>query len=222
MHALDLIPRHWLDRDPHCNTGIEEAFALATGGAALIDASGGAGLLTEVTSAGVSGGLGLGEIGTVASVAGTGISALSGMSQAQYQQLVAKREAEALKQKANENAAAAQRVQITRERQTALALSRGQALAAASGGGATDPTVLNIQSDIAGQGEYNALTALYEGQSRARSDQYQADIDLFRAKRIQAGAPLAATGTILGGVANFADRVARRRRDYLLSQYGDY
>lgn len=151
----------------------------------------------------------LGTIGTVASVGGTLLTAKAGLDNADYQAAVARSEAAALKQKANEDAAAAERSQITQNKKTELVQSRLRALAADSGTDATSPDILTTSGRIAGQGEYNALSSLYEGQSRARSDTYQADIDLFKADRTDAAAPLAATGTILGGISSFADKRAR-------------
>jgi hypothetical protein len=159
-------------------------------------------------------GIGLSELGTIASIGGTLLQVKGGLDNAAYQSAVARAEAAALKQKANEDAAAGQRVQGTRERQTALVQSRARALAAASGTDAASPDIINNEGQIARQGEYNALSALYEGQSKAAADNYQADIDLFRAKRIEAGAPLAAGGTLLSGISSIAN--SRLRRNYLL------
>lgn len=153
--------------------------------------------------------------GTVASIGGTLISAKSGMDNAAYQSSMARAEAAALKQKANEEAAAAQRVAGTRERQTELVLSRARALAADSGTDATSPDILSNEGQISSQGDYNALSALYEGQSRARTSNNQAEIDLFRSKRIDAAAPLAAGGTLLSGLSGLAKD---RSRSYLLDR----
>jgi hypothetical protein len=147
--------------------------------------------------------------GTVGSLGGTLLSAKASSDQADYQAQVQRANAEALKQQANTDAAAAERVQITRGRQTELALSRAQALAAGSGTSATSPDVLNTEGQIAQQGEYNAQSAFYEGQARARSDTYQANIDLFNANRIQSAAPLTAAGTLLSGISGAASNLAR-------------
>jgi hypothetical protein len=159
-------------------------------------------------AAGASSGISLGTLGTVASVGGTLLQAKAGLDNADYQAAVARSEAAALKQKANEDAAAAQRAAITQNKKTELVQSRLRALAANSGTDATSPDILTTEGRIAEQGQYNALSSLYEGQSRARSDTYQADIDLFKANRIETAAPLTAAGTILSGIGSFADRRA--------------
>src|SRR4051812_33081523 len=57
-------------------------------------------------------------------------------------------------QAAQESRAASQRDALEKGRQTGLVLSKLQARAAASGGGAADPGVLTIAGNIAGRGEY--------------------------------------------------------------------
>lgn len=244
---IELIPQRWLEYEPPglCHTGLETLFGLGTA-AAVTDIAGGAGLATlvgageatlplaagvvptlgattiaEATGAAATGagiaGTGIG-IGDVLSGAGTLISMKSGMDNAAYQAAVAKAEAEALKQRANEEAAAGQRAAETKRRQAALVGSRARALAASSGTLATDPTEVNLEEDIAGQGEYNALSALYEGMAAARSSQFQADINLFKARRTSAAAPWAAAGTLFSGLSGMLDRRSRSSR--LLSLYG--
>src|SRR4051812_33157911 len=104
---------------------------------------------------------------TVATVAGAGISAVStimggnaaadaGEAQARAQRQQAADNATALEfkaqqedQGAQESRAAAQRQALEKGRQTRLLLSTLQARAAASGGGASDPGVLDIAGKIA-------------------------------------------------------------------------
>lgn len=73
-------------------------------------------------------------------------------------------QARQLEVQAGQDRASAQRRAMEDRRQADLALSRVQALA---GGGGTDESVLNLTGKIAGEGEYNALTSLYEGEERA-------------------------------------------------------
>jgi hypothetical protein len=179
-------------------------------------AAAGAGL----TGAGVAtgAGLGLGTLGEIASIAGTGIQAIGQMNQAKAAEEAAKVEAQALKQRANEEAASAQRVAATREQQARLVQSRARALGASSGTLATDVGQEDIEGDIATQGRYNALSALYEGMAAARSSNYQADIELFKGRRARAAMPMAVGGTLLSGLSSFASK--RTRRGYLLDQFG--
>lgn len=152
-------------------------------------------------------------IGAVASIAGTGLSILSASSQAGYESAVARNQAIIARQKANEDAAIAQREAITQSRKTDLALSRARALGAASGTDAASPTQVDIEGQIAQQGGYNALSALYEGMAKSRSDAYQADIDLFKSRQIQSAAPLTALGIGLSGASRLATGIYGVSRD---------
>jgi hypothetical protein len=76
-------------------------------------------------------------------------------------------EARQLKRAAKMTRGSAQREAIEERRQARLLMSRGQAVAAASGGGASDVSVVNTLADVAAEGEYRALTALWEGEERA-------------------------------------------------------
>lgn len=58
---------------------------------------------------------------------------------------------------------------------TSYIVSQALARAAASGGGASDPTVINNIARIQGAGAYRANVARYEGDTRARSMNLQAD-----------------------------------------------
>lgn len=164
--------------------------------------------LAAPAAAGAGIGSTLSTIGTIAGLAGSGLQAVGTMNQAKYGSEVAQVQNQELNQKANQDAASAERQQITAERQTELALSRTQALAAASGGGATDPTVLNVEGQIARQGTYNALSALYNGTAAAAADRYQGKIDLFQAGQQAAAAPFAALGQVLSGISSLANNRA--------------
>jgi hypothetical protein len=161
-------------------------------------------------------GIGLSEIGTAAGVIGSGIQAIGALNQNDAAAAQQRYEAQLLKDKSNQDAAAGEQVAIGRQRQTQLALSRTQALAAGSGGGATDPGVLTLEQQTAGQGEYNSESAVYTGQAQARSDELQAQIDLFKAQQYDTAGPLAAGGAILSGIGSFADK--RLRSQYYSQQ----
>lgn len=74
-------------------------------------------------------------------------------------------------QKAGQDRASAQRQALEDRRQASLAMSRTQALA---GGGGSDESVLGLTGDIAGEGEYNALASMYEGEESALGRETQA------------------------------------------------
>lgn len=83
-------------------------------------------------------------------------------------------EASIMETQATARVAAAQRDMLDAQRVTALTQSRAQALAAASGGGASSPTALTVIGKIAKQGALNAGMALYNGEEQARTLRLQA------------------------------------------------
>jgi len=235
MRPLDLIPARWLDYEPPslCHDIISATLAAVEaelGGAAAATGLAEAGTaatvlgswspIAEAGAAAASSSFpSLSTLGTVASVAGTGLQTLAQGKQAAYGEAVAKNQAAALRQKANDDTAAAQRQQITAERRAGLITSRARALAADSGTSATSPTEVTNEGRIAQQGDYNAMSSLYEGLAASRADNAQADIDLFKGQRIAAAAPLAMGSTLLSGLTQFADR--RSRLKYFTSSGGD-
>ena len=77
-------------------------------------------------------------------------------------------EAKQLRQNAGQEVAASQRAALEERRQANLVASRQLALAAASGAGASDPTVVQMIARTAREGSYRASVALYGGEERAR------------------------------------------------------
>lgn len=86
-------------------------------------------------------------------------------------------DANMLEQQAGQEIAASQRVAFNEDRQSKLVQSRALALAAASGGSATDPTVLRIISGIASEGAYRQNVALYQGEEKARQMRLTAEAE---------------------------------------------
>lgn len=131
----------------------------------------------------------------------------------EHQRLVAERQAEAFEIEAGQKRAIGQRNAAELRRQGRLVLSRGQAVAAASGAGALDPTVIGLLGDVDREVEIRALNAMFEGEEAGRGLEFGAALEraggegqLF-ASRAEAQASraratnsfLAAGGTILSG-----------------------
>lgn len=104
----------------------------------------------------------LGAAGTAVSAVGT---IQAGAAEKRNQDFIAKQE----EAKAKEELAASQREAQQSRNEAELAMSRQQALAASSGGGAgfDSPTIVRLMTETAGQGQLNAGTTLYGGQQRA-------------------------------------------------------
>ena len=114
--------------------------------------------------------------------------------QSEQNRLIAERNALILEEQAKFNAAnleiqataeqaLSQRKFLDEKKRKRLALSRVTALSSASGAGALDPTVLNIMGEIEGEGEFNALSALFTGDSLATSLKNQAALTLHTGKQ---------------------------------------
>lgn len=140
----------------------------------------------------------------VAGVIGTGLSAYGSYRQGQYQQAAYDAEAASRERQANDERAASQREAIRRSREARMVLSRQQAVAAASGGGATDATVLDLMGDTAQEGWYQSATALFEGDARARGQLDQAAIARMKGRQAKLAGMIDAGTTILDGVSKWA------------------
>jgi hypothetical protein len=99
-----------------------------------------------------------------------------------------------LEQQAGQERAASQRAAIEERRQAGLAMSAVQARA---GGGGLDPTIVNLQSRLAGHGEYRALTALYQGSERAAGLEMQADAARMEGRQARRAGNLGAVTSVL-------------------------
>lgn len=119
--------------------------------------------------------LGISVLGAAQAKKSSDKQAKSAKEAGKAEQAYASWQASQLRERANNVRASSQRQAIDQRKQAGLAISRAQALAAGSGGGASDPTVTNILGNLAGEGEYNALSSLYEGETEARGLEDQAD-----------------------------------------------
>ena len=114
-----------------------------------------------------------------------------------------------LEQQAGQERASAQRQSIEARRRSNIAMSRAQALAASSGAGALDPTVINLMSGIAGEGELEANTALYQGEERAIGQEAGASASQYEGAQARRAGEIKAKSTILGGLANAGMSLSR-------------
>lgn len=83
-----------------------------------------------------------------------------------------------------------------KNRQSRLAMSRAVAVAAA-GGGAADPSVLNIIGRIESEGKLAAMGELYKGSANARAMRAQADVTEYEGRTKARAARIGATTTLL-------------------------
>lgn len=132
---------------------------------------------------------------------------------AERRRAAAQYEAAQLRSQGGQVFAASQRGAREANRQARLVQSRALAVAAASGGGVSDPTVVNMLSRTAGEGAYRAAVALYEGEERARTLRMQAAARDYEGQlAIEAGEDQAAAygtqalGSLFKGAVSMYDK----------------
>lgn len=118
---------------------------------------------------------------------------------------------------AGQQVAAGQRSAMEDQRQARLAQSRALAIAAASGGGASDPTIINLMAKLAGEGSYRSMVDIYQGQEKARTMNDQARMDRYSGQVAMTDAETAAQAkraemipTLLSGAATMYSRFGEK------------
>jgi hypothetical protein len=152
---------------------------------------------------------GIGAIlGLVGSVASAGIGIMGANAQAKFMEAQAKNEQLQMNHMAGEERAAASRDAQAKDREASLLLSRQQAVAAASGAGATDPTVLELAGDVAREGSVQKRELMRVGLEKGQMLEYKGKVGVQMAKAegkmLKAGAIGNAIGGVLGGLGSFA------------------
>lgn len=149
-------------------------------------------------------------IASNASTIGTALSAASTVYGGVAANSMAKGEAKNLKKKGDQELAVAQKEADRKRRETKLLLSRQQAVAGASGAGASDPTVLSIMGKTEEEGKTAAMLDMYNGMVN-RSDLFtEAGTVRAEGRSKLFGSFLDAGGTIYGDIA----RRERMKREY--------
>jgi hypothetical protein len=69
--------------------------------------------------------------------------------------------------------------------------------------------VIKLSSDIAAQGEYNALSALYSGQSQNVALRNQANLDIYTGAAKASALRSQADYTLLGGIGGLAGSLGK-------------
>lgn len=105
---------------------------------------------------------------------------------------------------AKAEAATGQREGIERKRQSDLLASRALAIAAASGGGALDPTVVNIIAGIDAQGDYGARSAIYGGETAAQGSRLKGALSLYEGKAARQAARIQALSQLVGSYSDYS------------------
>ena len=116
------------------------------------------------------------------------------------------RTAAELKRQADARRAAGTREAAEEQRNAELAYSRALAVAAASGGGVSDPTVVKILADLQAEGDYRVLSRLYTAEDEAQGIQYRSEVALREGRARKKLSRFGMASTALSGAATFAER----------------
>lgn len=110
----------------------------------------------------------------------------------------AQSEAQQLEINARQTIAASQREAYGDRMKGKFVQSRQQALAAASGATATDPTIANLEGETGRETEYSALSKLFTGKSEGQQMQLQADMSRYQGRQALVSSGIDAIGTLAG------------------------
>lgn len=158
----------------------------------------------------------LGETSPILQGAGTALSVMGNWNKANaysdigsQQKAGAELEAQQFEANAKNAIGASQVGAYEQERQGTIAASRALAVAAASGGGASDPTIVNLMARMAGESHYNAMAALYQGQEQARVmtnqaavARYGGEVSKYASEQASGASKFSALSTALTGAAS--------------------
>ena len=133
-------------------------------------------------------------------------------------QQAARYQADQLRINAGQAQAGAQRQAFDVNQQTQFIMSRALAVAAGSGGGASDPTVVNLIARDAGQGAYEKAVALYQGTDRARLFDSEASAKDYEGKVTQLNSEEVAGAQSVLGASNLLRSQAKGASLY--AKYG--
>lgn len=143
-----------------------------------------------------------GTIAAVSSAVGGTAAAVGTVAAGRQAVGAAKNEQTQLNRMAEERTAIASRNKAAVNLKTRQALSRAQAVAAASGGTATDPTVLQLMAGIDKVGAVQAAEAWRQGAEEGAALRYKGQVGVSTAKANQKLSYVQAGGQMLSGVGD--------------------
>ncbi len=85
-------------------------------------------------------------------------------------------EARELRKRANARRAAGHREAAEEQRNAELAYSRALSIAAASGGGVSDPGVVKLFADLQAEGDFRVLSRLFVSEDEAQGIEYRSEV----------------------------------------------
>lgn len=137
-------------------------------------------------------------------VIGVGTTLMAG----KQQDAIAKFEAGQMEANAKAERAASQREAANERKRSDYLQSRAKALAASSGAGASDPTIENIIAGLDAEGEYRALSALYNGEQAAEGMDLGAKVRRIEGSNARSTSRYRAANTLMSSGASLYEKYA--------------
>lgn len=117
--------------------------------------------------------------------------------------------ANTLERKAKEVVAAGQRDMLEERKRKELVASRAQAVAAAGGGDASDPAIMNLIADIEAEGVYREQVALYNAEAEAQSMREEARLLRLGVRQVESATRTRQAAHALEGASSIYDQYSR-------------
>ncbi len=111
-----------------------------------------------------------------------------------------------LKRRADARRAAGTREAAEEQRNAELAYSRALLVAAASGAGVDDPTVVKLFADLQAEGDYRVLSRLYTAEDEAQGDEFASEVANREGRASKKLSRYGMASTALSGASTFYDR----------------
>ena len=150
--------------------------------------------------------------GMIPDIFGAATKAYGQYSVGSAQEAEAQFEAKQMMINAGQAQAVAQRDAAEQVRQAKLVQSRIMAVAAA-GGGASDPTIMNLISQQAGEGAYRAALAIYRGDDKAREYRMAAEAKRYEGASAKSAGMERAIGTLTGTASSLFSKYNQGTKD---------
>lgn len=141
---------------------------------------------------------------TATQVGGTLLNAMGSIADGNAKDKLARYQAKQMRVNAGQQVAEGTVAAQEEKRKSALIASRAIAVAAASGAGALDPTVVKILQGIAGEGRLNAGMEMYNANENARGMLDNANATRYSGKVAKKEGQRAAVKSVLSGVSSIA------------------
>jgi hypothetical protein len=141
-----------------------------------------------------------GGLGILTSAAGTLMGSNAERAQGHAAQVAANNQALQMRQQANNALATSTFEGINDQKQKDQVIGRAQADAGANG--VVGTSVTNLIGNLEQQGDYRTAVDQYEGQTKAQSENYGADLTQFEGEQTDKADNRAANGMLISGAAN--------------------